>query len=158
MLTVDQPLADGGEDTAPTPAELFVASVTSRVAFAARRYLARHGLPAGGLTVTAWYPLGPRSARSRIGIGIGIRLPGGVPEGSALVAVASHCTVHNSLTDPPQVTITLSRQPAALRPRNHQRTQAAASPPARRLILGASGLCAREAAAARRARPGWLRG
>jgi hypothetical protein len=41
MLTVDQPLADGGEDTAPTPTELLVASLASCVAFYARRYLAR---------------------------------------------------------------------------------------------------------------------
>jgi uncharacterized OsmC-like protein len=31
MITVDQPVADGGQDTAPTPTELFVASLASCV-------------------------------------------------------------------------------------------------------------------------------
>ena len=44
-IDVDQPVGDGGEDTAPTPTELFVAGLASCVAFYARRYLARHGLP-----------------------------------------------------------------------------------------------------------------
>jgi uncharacterized OsmC-like protein len=40
---------------------------------------------------------------------LAIRLPAGVPEARrrALLAVASHCTVHNSLRTPPEVTITL---------------------------------------------------
>jgi hypothetical protein len=40
---------------------------------------------------------------------IGIGLSEGVPADrrDALLAVASHCTVHNSLTTPPDVSITL---------------------------------------------------
>ena len=52
VLRVDQPRTDGGQDTAPTPTELFVASLAS--------------------------------------------------------CVASHCTVHNTLTTQPQVWITLA--------------------------------------------------
>jgi putative redox protein len=47
-IDVDQPVGDGGEDTAPTPTELFVAGLASCVVFYARRYLARHGLSATG--------------------------------------------------------------------------------------------------------------
>ncbi len=114
-LSVDQPLVDGGEDTAPTPTELFVASLTSCVAYYARRYLARHELPTEGLTVTADYTLALRPARvSRVSIDIA--LPDGVPaqRRDALLAVASHCTVHNSLTDPPQVTVALVGAPVAV--------------------------------------------
>ena len=53
MVTVDQPLADGGEDSAPTPTELSSRASPSCVAFYARRYLARHRLPTTGLSVTA---------------------------------------------------------------------------------------------------------
>jgi hypothetical protein len=52
LIAVDQPDIEGGEDTAPTPTELFVASLASCVAFYARRYLARHKLPTTGLRVT----------------------------------------------------------------------------------------------------------
>lgn len=109
MFTVDQPLADGGEDTAPTPTELFVASLASCVAFYARRFLARHALPTSGLTVSADYTLGSRPARVE-DIQVDIRLPEGIPADrqAALLAVASHCTVHNSLVVPPQVTVALT--------------------------------------------------
>jgi len=109
VLTVDQPVADGGENTAPTPTELFIASLTSCIAFYARRYLARHDLPTAGMAVTAEYTLALRPARVD-DIRVDITLPEGVPADrrEALLAVASHCTVHNSLTTPPQVKIALA--------------------------------------------------
>jgi uncharacterized OsmC-like protein len=51
LVRVDQPVKDGGEDTAPTPTELLIASLASCVAFYVRRYLARHDLPTDGLAV-----------------------------------------------------------------------------------------------------------
>ncbi|MFJ6926691.1 OsmC family protein [Streptomyces nigra] len=53
VLTVDQPRPDGGKDTAPTPVELFVASVASCTPHYAGRYLDRHGLSRDGLAVRA---------------------------------------------------------------------------------------------------------
>ena len=113
LLTVDQPLAAGGDDTAPTPTELFVASLASCVAFYARRYLARHDLPTTGLRVLAAYDLAQRPAR--VGsVSLDITLPDGVPgdQRDRLLAVASHCTVHNSLITPPQVMVALAGAPA----------------------------------------------
>ncbi len=43
-VLVDQPAGDGGQDTAPTPTELFVASLATCVAFYGGRYLTRHGI------------------------------------------------------------------------------------------------------------------
>ncbi len=104
QVPVDQPVPDGGEDTAPTPTELFVSSLAACVAFYARRYLDRHALPTGGLGVDVDYEIATRP--TRVGeITIRLRLPADVPEDkvAALVAVASHCTVHNSLDNPPAV-------------------------------------------------------
>jgi putative redox protein len=112
VLTVDQPLAAGGDDTAPTPTELFVASLASCVAFYARRYLARHDLPTTGLRVIAAYDMAQRPAR--VGsVSLDITLPEGVPgdQRDRLLAVASHCTVHNSLTTPPRVMIAVAGAP-----------------------------------------------
>jgi putative redox protein len=108
-LEVDQPVDDGGEDSAPTPTELFVASLASCVGFYARRFLHRHGLPTDGLSVEARYEMGARPARVG-GIEVTLHVPEGVPDErrEALRAVASHCTVHNTLVDPPPVRIELS--------------------------------------------------
>lgn len=108
VLRVDQPVDAGGTGTAPTPTELFVAGLASCVAFYARRYLARHALSTRGLSVTAAYDLAERP--TRVGeVRITLSVPDGVPEErrAALLAVASHCTVHNSLVQPPDVRIGL---------------------------------------------------
>ena len=109
-LVTDQPQAAGGADTAMTPTELLVASLSSCVAFYAGRYLARHGLNRDGLHVTATFttatdrPARVDTARLRIAI------PGGIPphREKALLAVASHCTVHNTLRQAPDVAIELT--------------------------------------------------
>lgn len=108
VVRVDQPREDGGEDTAPTPTELFIASLASCVAFYARRYLARHDLPTAGLAVETSFEMGSRPARVS-GIEVRLIVPDGVPEErrDALLAVAGHCTVHNTLMTTPQVTIVL---------------------------------------------------
>lgn len=105
-VTVDQPVEDGGEDTAVTPTELLVASLASCVAFYARRYLRRHELPTEGLAVSAEYEFGLRPARVT-DIRVRIQVPEGVPaeRREALLAVASHCTVHNTLSQPPAVSV-----------------------------------------------------
>ena len=113
VVRVDQPVKDGGEDTAPTPTELFIASLASCVAFYARRYLARHNLPTDGLAVEATFDMGAKPARVA-GIDVRLIVPEGVPaeRRDALLAVATHCTVHNTLTTEPEVSITLADAPA----------------------------------------------
>lgn len=107
-FTVDQPEAMGGEDTAPTPTELFVASLASCSAFYARRYLSRHDLPIEGLRVETSYEMGTRPSRVT-SLDVKVHLPAGVPEDrhKALLAMIDHCTVHSTLVHEPEVTITL---------------------------------------------------
>ena len=113
VVHVDQPVKDRGEDTAPTPTELFIASLASCVAFYARRYLARHDLPTEGLAVEATFDMGSKPARVA-GIDLSLIVPEGVPADrlDALLAVATHCTVHNTLASEPEVSITLADAPA----------------------------------------------
>jgi putative redox protein len=114
-ILVDQPISDGGTDEAPTPTELFVASLASCVAYYARRFLARHELPTDGLAVRATYAIAPRPAR--VGeLQIELTVPHGVPaeRRDALLAVASHCTVHNTLLDAPDVRFTMLDANAAV--------------------------------------------
>jgi len=108
-LLVDQPVADGGLDAAATPTELMVGALASCVAFYAGRYLRRHQLDPSGLRVRAEFEMAA-DRPARIGeVRLAIFVPSGVPEDrrQALLAVASHCTVHNTLRQPPAVAITL---------------------------------------------------
>jgi len=109
-LWVDQPTVDGGEDTAPTPTDLFIASLAACVAYYVRRFLSRHGQQVAKLAVTSEVDFA--SHPHRVGaIDLRIEVPGELDpqEQAALLAVASRCTVHNSLRQPPEVRIELAR-------------------------------------------------
>ncbi|GAU69814.1 OsmC-like protein [Streptomyces sp. NBRC 110611] len=106
-LVVDQPVDAEGGDSGPTPVELFVASLVSCVAYYAGRYLDRHDLPRGDLSATADFEMADdrpaRVARVRIGVHVPVSLTSDRKE--ALRAVMRHCTIHNSLLRPPEVSI-----------------------------------------------------
>jgi putative redox protein len=108
-VLTDQPVAGGGQDTAVTPTELLIASLASCVAFYAGRYLLRHGLDRTGLAVTAEFALAA-DRPARVGaVNLRVTVPDGVPpqRTDALLAVASHCTVHNTLRQRPDISIEL---------------------------------------------------
>jgi putative redox protein len=108
-VVVDQPADGGGQDSAPTPTELFVASLATCVAYYAGRYLTRHGYGRDGLAVSAGYDMASDGPARVGGIHLTVHVPAGLPpeRWAALRAVVSHCTVHNSLAAPPPVTIDL---------------------------------------------------
>lgn len=108
-LTTDQPVEDGGDDTAPTPTEMFVASLAACVAFYAQRFLRRHSLPAEGLTVKADYAWAENP--HRVGaIDLSVDAPGLPPaKVEAFARVIEHCTVHNSLQVPPEIRMRLAQ-------------------------------------------------
>jgi uncharacterized OsmC-like protein len=113
-FTVDQPVADGGDDAGPTPTELFAAALTACVAHYARGYLVRHGLPTEGLGASASFSMTGRPTRFA-DIQVTLAVPAGVPaeHRPRLLAVASACTIHNSLEHPPAVTVTLGTAAAS---------------------------------------------
>jgi uncharacterized OsmC-like protein len=101
---------DGGSDEAPTPTELFVASLAGCVAFYAGCYLTRHCLSRECLGVAVTYrTAADQPARVR-DVHLAVRVPDLSPLNRrlALQAVVEHCTVHNSLINPPAVGIDLT--------------------------------------------------
>ncbi|MEU9047805.1 MULTISPECIES: OsmC family protein [unclassified Kitasatospora] len=108
LLTVDQPRADGGTATGPTAVELLSAALAGCVAHYAGRYLDRHGIARDGLRVTAGHTMAADRPARITAVAIRLAVPHLPPErAEALLAVASHCTVHNTLGRPPEVSITL---------------------------------------------------
>lgn len=112
VLTVDQP--DTG-DAGPTPTDLFVASLASCVAHYAGRFFARHGIDPDGFAVGASFAMAT-DRPARVGrIDLGLRLPRGFPDEmrARLLVVIDHCTVHNSITTPPEIRVELRKAAAA---------------------------------------------
>jgi uncharacterized OsmC-like protein len=106
-LYSDQPVEGGGEDTAPTPTEIFLAGLAGCIAFYAGRFLRRNGLTTEGLAVMCQYAWAENP--HRVGeINLNVEAPGLTPEKrEAFLRVIEHCTLHNTLLRPPDVRLRL---------------------------------------------------
>ena len=101
-ITTDQPVKDGGANTAPSPFDLFLASLGTCAGYYALRFCQERSLSTEGLSLT----LSTESdeARKRLSkIRIEIRLPGGFPEKyrTAILRAANQCSVKRHLLEPP---------------------------------------------------------
>lgn len=113
-LAADQPLDAGGEDTAHTPTELFIASYAGCVAFYAERFLRRHGLGTEGLRVSCGYTWAQEPARVGT-IAIRVTAPGlRADQQEAFRRVVDRCPIGNTLRLPPAVELEVDPVPAAV--------------------------------------------
>jgi uncharacterized OsmC-like protein len=105
----DQPAELGGQNTAMTPAELFVASLGMCVAVYVVGFAVRHSIAVQGLSVEVDYQI--TEAPRRVGqMEVRVRLPQPVSaqHQTALQRVAEQCLVHNTLRHPPEVVISVT--------------------------------------------------
>jgi len=106
-MFADQPVEDGGEGTAATPTEIFLAGLAGCIAYYAERFLRRHNLSTAGLKVDCGFAWAENP--HRVGaIDVDVEAPGLVPERrEAFARVIDHCTVHSTLRVPPEVRVRL---------------------------------------------------
>jgi uncharacterized OsmC-like protein len=103
---VDQPRTAGGDDLGPTAVQLFAASLVACTAHYAGSFLARHNLPAEDLMVEGDFVMADDKPPRLISMTVTVTPPPGLSANRrmGLLAVASHCTVHNTILQPPTVT------------------------------------------------------
>jgi putative redox protein len=105
MLVSDQPELQGGTDAGMTPPELLLASLGTCVAYYVAEFCAaRHLDCEAGVTVRGEIMHNP----GRIGaIDIDVTLPVNLSSErlNALLRTATHCTIHNTLTCPPEIRV-----------------------------------------------------
>ncbi|TDB72041.1 OsmC family protein [Micromonospora sp. KC723] len=109
-VRVDQPVGDGGDDSAPTPVELLIGALATCVAFYAGRYLTRHGLSRDGLRVSGDFTMATDRPARVATVRLIVHAPADLPADrrAALLATAAHCTVENTLATPADVTVDLA--------------------------------------------------
>lgn len=110
QVLMDQPIDGGGEERGPQPLELFIGSLAACVATFAGSFIRREGIDTAGLRVECDYELAD-DRPTRVGaVRIRVVVPDGVPADrrAPLLAMARHCTAHNTLRQPPEVEINLA--------------------------------------------------
>lgn len=102
----DQPQAGGGENTAPSPFELFLASLGTCAGFYVLSFCQGRGIDPSGIELVQSMETDPQS--HLVGqVNIEIVLPASFPEKyrAAVVQAAQSCTVKKQLLQPPRFTI-----------------------------------------------------
>ena len=103
VLYVDQP-TPASDDTAPTPTELFVASVAGCAAFFARRFLVRHGLGDAELAVSCDWDWAPDHSRvDRVVLRIELPAPLAPELEAGMLRAVDRCTVEASIRAQPEI-------------------------------------------------------
>lgn len=102
IIRTDQPVRGGGEDSAPAPFSVFLASIATCAGIYVLGFCQQRGLPTEGIKLSQRIEVDPRTGMVAK-IGIDIQVPPGFPEKyhDALVRAASQCTVKKHLEHPP---------------------------------------------------------
>jgi putative redox protein len=96
-LLADEPVDEGGEDSAPSPQELLAASLASCTAVTMEMYAQRKGWDIGGVEVEAQYTPAERGCPTRFALTL--RLPSDLSDEQVerLRVIAAKCPVHRTL-------------------------------------------------------------
>ena len=106
IIKTDQPIANGGEGSAPTPFELFLASLATCAGIYIKGFCDNRNLPTDNIKIIQEV-IHNKETQMVSNINVEIQVPSDFPENyrDALVAVASKCKVKKHLMNPPEFSI-----------------------------------------------------
>jgi ribosomal protein S12 methylthiotransferase accessory factor len=110
-VRTDQPVKYGGDGTAPSPFEHFLASIGTCAGIFVLGFCQKRDIPTEGITLTQRMEYVPADKGMKLGnILININLPAGFPEKyrDAIVRVADQCAVKKTIMEPPEFEVTTS--------------------------------------------------
>jgi ribosomal protein S12 methylthiotransferase accessory factor len=105
-ISTDQPISDGGENSAPSPFELFLASLGTCAGYFVVSFCQARHIPTEGIKMTQ--TVARNDATHMVEkILIDISLPAGFPDKykDAVVRAAESCTVKKHLAVPPKIEV-----------------------------------------------------
>ena len=105
-VPTDQPEKNGGDNTAPAPLDLFLASLGTCAGFFALRFCQQRNLPTDGLSMSLTTERNPDTKRLER-IEISMTLPEGFPEKyrGAILRATDQCAVKKAMVDPPEIEV-----------------------------------------------------
>ena len=108
VVRTDQPVAEGGAGSAPSPFELFLASIGTCTGYYVMSFCQKNNIPTENMKLTASIQRNPQTHLVE-NIRIDIHVPKEFPEKykHAVVKAAGACAVKRHLEKPPTITITV---------------------------------------------------
>jgi putative redox protein len=105
-IRTDQLLVDGGQNSAPSPFKLFLASLGTCAGFYALRFCQEREIPPEGLGLTLEPERDPDTRRLSK-VAITLKLPSDFPAKyrQAIVRAVDQCTVKKAILDPPEFVV-----------------------------------------------------
>jgi ribosomal protein S12 methylthiotransferase accessory factor len=102
VIRTDQPTSAGGEDSAPTPFDLFLASIGTCAGIFVAGFCQKRGLPTEGIRIAQRNEVDPETG-TLLRVELDIRVPAAFPEKylEALVRVADQCKVKKAIQAQP---------------------------------------------------------
>jgi ribosomal protein S12 methylthiotransferase accessory factor len=105
VVHTDQPVTNGGDDSAPSPFNLFLAALGTCAGIFVQGFCAKRGIPTTGITLRERPRYSPDGALTAVDIDI--ELPADFPEKykDAVVRVAQECSVKRAIAAQPAFTV-----------------------------------------------------
>jgi ribosomal protein S12 methylthiotransferase accessory factor len=109
VVRTDQPVKGGGDDSAPSPFDLFLASIGACAGIFVQGFCAARNLPFEGITILERPHFGEAGALEAVDLEL--RLPKDFPARyrDAVVKVAEQCSVKKAIAAQPRFTVTASQ-------------------------------------------------
>lgn len=105
-VKTDQPAANGGENSAPSPFDLFLVSLGTCAGFFALRFCQQRELPTDGMSLSLDTERNPDSKKLEK-VAVQLNLPTGFPDKykKAILRATDQCAVKQALIDPPEIIV-----------------------------------------------------
>jgi ribosomal protein S12 methylthiotransferase accessory factor len=109
VIRTDQSVESGGENSAPAPFELYLASIGTCAGIYVKSFCDNRNIPADKIKIIQSTEFSPESGLP-VSIKLDIQLPADFPEKykASVLNVAALCKVKKSIADPPRFEITAS--------------------------------------------------
>jgi len=111
QVTTDQPVSEGGTDTAPTPFDFFLASLATCAGVYVNDFCSHRNIPSDTITLTqsSEFIVDDKGKHVLAAVSLLIHLPDDFPEKyrEAIVRVAELCAVKRAVLHPPLFSVQL---------------------------------------------------
>jgi ribosomal protein S12 methylthiotransferase accessory factor len=109
VIRTDQPLDNGGSNSAPSPYDLFLASIGTCAGIYVKSFCDNRGIPTEGIRIIQSQEWDKETGLAAT-IRLDIKLPAGFPEKykASVISVAELCKVKKTIFNPPRFEIAAS--------------------------------------------------